>query len=149
MKRKILFSSLILIIAAAAIMTIAQTSYAAETVNSSNAAASSSGQLNRHGKFGAGIPNKLKGNKTAKDSNKMTQADRLKKQTAVNAALEANDYNAWAQAVGANSPLLAKINQNNFSQFVQAHQLRKQADKIMMDLGLNNGMGCGLIGSQK
>jgi hypothetical protein len=73
-------------------------------------------------------------------------AEQKTKMDAVTAALEANsgsgDYNAWAiaeKAMNANSPLLTKITADNFSQYVQAHNLQKQADDIMTKLGINRG----------
>lgn len=69
------------------------------------------------------------------------------KQNAVKTALAANDYNAWVaaeKAINANSPVLSKINADNFSKFVEAHNLRTQADTIMKDLGFDQpGMGGG------
>lgn len=51
-------------------------------------------------------------------------------------------YDAWSNAVkqnfGDNAPILQKINQNNFSQYVQAHNLMNQAMQIYQDLGLSS-----------
>lgn len=77
------------------------------------------------------------------------------KLSAVNTALEAGDYNAWVAAVGADCPMLEKINDYNFNRYVEAYKLRQQEQKIMEELGLNggdihaglgmgNGMGRGL-----
>ncbi len=64
---------------------------------------------------------------------------------AVTAALDAGDYNAWVAAVGADSAIAQKINsEDNFSKYVQAYNLMKQADSIMNDLGLKQGMGPGM-----
>jgi hypothetical protein len=80
------------------------------------------------------------------------------KMYAVTVALEANggsgDYNTWVaaeKAINANSPLLTKITADNFSQYVQAHNLQKQIDEIMTKLGIgreNNmsGSGHGIMG---
>jgi hypothetical protein len=128
--KKILLSSLAMIVAAAAIMTIAQSSYAAETNTAGN---NTSTSVNRqHNKLVSWM--KGKANKT-KDNDVVRQ----QKQAAVLAALDANDYNAWVKAVGTSSPMLSKINQNNFPQYVQAYNLRKQADAILVSLGLNQG----------
>lgn len=135
--KKIFFSSLIMIIAAAAVITIAQTSYAAAANDNAASRVNRNGQ-NRHGEFADW--SKKMGNK----SNAVSQADREKKQAAVDAALQASDYNAWVQAVGENSPILDKINASNFPKFVQAHQLRKQANAIMTELGLDQGMRYGM-----
>lgn len=64
---------------------------------------------------------------------------------AVQAALTASDYNAWVaaeKAINANCPLLTKITANNFGKYVEASNLRAQADTIMKDLGISGpGMG--------
>jgi len=72
---------------------------------------------------------------------------------AVKAALVASDYNAWVAAqtaVNANCPLLTKITADNFSQYVQAYNLRIQADTIVQGLGIdgpgNGGLGFGMMG---
>jgi hypothetical protein len=65
--------------------------------------------------------------------------------TAVKAALTASDYSAWLtaeKAVNENSPLLTKITADNFSKYVEANNLRAQAETIMKDLGIE-GMGMG------
>ena len=69
------------------------------------------------------------------------------RQTAIKAALTNNDYSAWVTAVGTSSPLLKKITAGNFSQYVQAFNLRQQAETIMTSLGLGGrgeGLGLGL-----
>jgi hypothetical protein len=65
------------------------------------------------------------------------------RKTAVEAALAANDYNAWVLAEGANAPILKTINATNFSRFVEAHNLRQQANAIMTELGVTKGEGRG------
>lgn len=66
------------------------------------------------------------------------------KRTAVEAAIKANDYNAWVTAVGTSSPMAAKITATNFTRFVEAHNLQEQARTIMTELGLENGEGRGM-----
>ncbi len=70
------------------------------------------------------------------------------RRAAVQAALGNNDYQAWLTAIGSSSPLAAKITASNFPQYVQAYNLRRQADQIMSNLGLNHndfgGRGLGL-----
>ena len=66
------------------------------------------------------------------------------KRTAEEAALKANDYNAWVTAVGANAPILQKINATNFSRYVEIYNLRQQENTIATELGLNNGDGHGM-----
>jgi GH24 family phage-related lysozyme (muramidase) len=101
-------------------------------------------------------------NKTAYEHNdKLTDAQKATiaanrtanqaKETAIKAALAANDYNAWVKAVGSDSPILKKINATNFSRLVDAYKLRvqandleKQANTIMTDLGLESGQGRGM-----
>ena len=139
--KKILISSLVFIVAAAAVMTIAQNSYAADAATGATNASNTSTQLNRHGKFGK-MGNWLNKN-TDQATKDALQAERIKRQEAVQAALKAGDYNAWVQAVGTSSPMLTKINKDNFAKFVQAHELRLQADAIMTELGINPGEGRG------
>lgn len=81
-----------------------------------------------------------------KNENKTNRATETAKRTAVSAALKANDYNAWVKAVGPNAPILQKINASNFSRFVEAYNLRQQADTIMTELGVNKGLGMGMGG---
>jgi len=67
---------------------------------------------------------------------------------AVKTALSAGDYNAWVTAqtaINEDCPLLTKITVDNFSQYVQAYNLRTQADTIMQDLGVD-GPGLGDFG---
>lgn len=72
------------------------------------------------------------------------QAAREARKTAINAALKANDYNAWVTAVGPNAPILQKINASKFNRFVEAYNLRQQAQTIMTELGVNKGEGKGM-----
>jgi hypothetical protein len=59
---------------------------------------------------------------------------------AIEAALEAGDYNAWLEAVGDNCPMAERINEGNFSKLMEAHNLREQARGIMEELGVERGM---------
>ncbi len=68
---------------------------------------------------------------------------------AVEAALKANDYKAFVQAVGESHPILKKVNANNFPRLVELYNLKQQEQKIRTDLGLDtanhkNGLGLGL-----
>lgn len=65
------------------------------------------------------------------------------KREAIKVALEAGDYNAWLEAVGEDSPLAGKINEDNFSRLVEAHNLMEQAREIFEELGIKKGMGTG------
>lgn len=66
-------------------------------------------------------------------------AEREARQTAVQAALEANSYEAWLAASGDDCPMADKITKENFAQFAKAHQLRQSADDIMTELGIERG----------
>lgn len=60
---------------------------------------------------------------------------------AVQTALKNSDYKAWVIAekdINPNSPLLAKVNEGNFSRYVEAYNLLSKADAIMKDLGLGS-----------
>lgn len=65
-------------------------------------------------------------------------SEMIAKREAAQAAVEASDYNAWVTAVGEDAPILEKINESNFSRFVEAHNLRKQSSDIMTELGLDD-----------
>ena len=71
------------------------------------------------------------------------QAQMEANRTASLAAIEAGDYNAWKEAVGENNPFADKITAENFSKFVEAHNLRMQADSIMAELGIDMPQGHG------
>ena len=68
------------------------------------------------------------------------QAEMTVQRTAVTAAINSNDYNAWVKAVGADSPLAKKVTAANFAKFSEAHKLMEQARAIFTDLGLDNGI---------
>lgn len=65
------------------------------------------------------------------------------KRAAVDAAISANDYQAWVKAVGADSPMAQKVTAANFSRFSEAHKLMAQAREIMAEIGLEQGPGMG------
>lgn len=74
--------------------------------------------------------------KTALDARR---AEMDTKFAAVQAALLKGDYNAWVtaqKALDTDCPLLEKITTANFSRYVEANNLRLQADKITEELGL-------------
>jgi hypothetical protein len=66
------------------------------------------------------------------------------KKTAEEAALKANDYNAWVTAVGTNAPILKKVTATNFSRYVELYNLRQQENTIATELGLVGGEGQGM-----
>ena len=78
------------------------------------------------------------------------------KRQAIETALANNDYQAWVQAVGADSDLASKITADNFPQLIQAYQLEKQAQDLMAQarqireqLGINGpDQGKGLFRGQ-
>lgn len=79
----------------------------------------------------------------------LTETQKLeieKKRTTEEAALKANDYNAWVTAVGVNAPILEKINTTNFSKYVALYNLRQQEKALISELGLegNNDRGLGM-----
>lgn len=83
------------------------------------------------------------------DKPELTEAQKTtieNKRASEEAALKANDYNAWVKAVGVNAPILEKINATNFSKYVQLYNLRQQENTLMSELGLegNNGRGMGM-----
>lgn len=69
------------------------------------------------------------------------RAERQANHEAVEAAIDANDYEAFAAAIGDNSPFSGKINKDNFERFVKAHNLMEEGRQIMEDLGVERGMG--------
>ncbi len=75
-----------------------------------------------------------------KNINAAKKTDMQNKLAAVKAAISASDYTAWATAQTALNPksiLLQKLNAGNFSKYVEAMNLRAQADTIMKSLNLN------------
>lgn len=90
-----------------------------------------------------GIPGAGRGSVVAQ--NEEFRADMEAKRTAIDSAIEINDYDAWAKAIGENAPILEKINKDNFSKFAEAHNLMNQARDIMKELGVERGpmMGSG------
>ena len=115
---------------------ISSATLAANTVDGINANATSTAA---HLKFNKGFNHN-------KDANSAAQLTALTaKKIAVEAAIKANDYNAWVTAVGSNAPILQKINATNFSSFVQAYNLEQQANAIKTSLGLK-GEPWGMLG---
>jgi hypothetical protein len=107
----------------------------------------------RGGNGGRGFENSLNGltaeEKAAKiaemEANRTAnQATREAKQTAVEAAITAGDYDAWVTAEGTNSPVVSKVTKDNFPKFVEAHNLMTQAHTILAGIGLEDGAGKGL-----
>lgn len=65
------------------------------------------------------------------------------RRAAAEAAINANDYQAWVAAVGTASPMAQKVTAANFSRFSEAHKLMTQARDIMSELGIEEGPGMG------
>lgn len=85
--------------------------------------------------------------KTALQAKMATRQQAMKaKQAAIKTAITNNDYSAWVTAEGSSSPLVAKITAANFPQYVQAYNLRQQANQIMTSLGLGGNQGLGFSG---
>ena len=70
--------------------------------------------------------------------------------SAMTKAFEENDYNAWKELMAGRGRVTQVINENNFSRFVEAHNLalagkKDEANKIRTELGLGlrNGDGHG------
>ena len=106
--------------------------------NTSDSSSSSTATSTTFG-FGHG---KERGTKVA-----LTDAQKAEmeaKKTAEEAALKANDYNAWVTAVGTNNPILKKITATNFSQYVALYNLRQQEQTLATELGLTPGDGHGM-----
>ena len=66
--------------------------------------------------------------------------------TAVQKALETNDYNAWKTLMEGKGRVTQVINQDNFAKFAEAYKLALKGDtagaeKIRNELGLNLGQG--------
>lgn len=101
-------------------------------------ASSTSEHLGRGNGKGLGLGQLTEAELTAK------KAEMDAKRSVEEAALKANDYNAWVTAVGANAPILEKVNATNFSRYVELYNLRQQENVIATELGLTNGDGHGL-----
>jgi hypothetical protein len=67
------------------------------------------------------------------------------RRAAIESAVEAGDYQAFAKAVGEEMSILDYVNEGNFDRFQEAHNLRQQAREIMEEeLGIERGSGMGL-----
>lgn len=66
------------------------------------------------------------------------------RRAAIESAVEAGDYQAFAKAVGEEMPILDHVNEGNFDRFQEAHNLRQQAHEIMEEeFGIERGAGIG------
>ena len=70
--------------------------------------------------------------------------DMAKNMEVAKTALDNNDYTAWLETVGTDSPIAEKITVENFPKLVEAHNLMQagnfeEARQIRSDLGLNQG----------
>ncbi|MFH1523184.1 MAG: hypothetical protein ABIE43_05210 [Patescibacteria group bacterium] len=67
-------------------------------------------------------------------------------------AIENNDYSAWLEAVGVDSPKAKIVTKDNFSKLIEAHNLvqegkYEEAREIKEELGI--GFGCGMMGGTR
>lgn len=110
------------------------------TFVSANAAANNRNNLAAKANFGQ---NMTEDQREAREADREAhRADMAARHEAVQAALDNSDYDAWVAAEGENSPMLEKINADNFPQLLEAHKLMEQAHQIMTDLGIDQpGMG--------
>jgi len=72
---------------------------------------------------------------------------RVEHQAAMQTALNSGNYDTWVQVVkdqmGADARILTQVSTDNFSQFVEAHQLMTQAQNKFETLGIDRGFGMG------
>lgn len=73
------------------------------------------------------------------------EAERATRQAAMQTAINSGNYDSWVQTVktqmGEDAVILTKVTADNFSQFVEAHQLMAQAQEKFKAMGLKGGMG--------
>lgn len=126
--------------AAALVALVAVTSIAAVSASASTSDDSTDINNNKFSK-----PQRMMKNMTDEEreeweaEREVRQAERDVQREAIEAALEDGDYNSWVEAVGEDCLMLEKINKDNFSQYVKAHNLQEQAREIMTDLGIDRG----------
>ena len=89
------------------------------------------GQINLSAEEKAELEAKREANRT----------EALARHEAALSAVKAGDYQAWKLAVGEDHPWAEKITADNFARFVEAHNLRLEADEIFAELGLEARMG--------
>lgn len=70
------------------------------------------------------------------DGQQQTKKQSSQNHSEIILAIENNDYQAWQQAVGEDSLLLEKINQENWGKFVEMHSHRKAARQIAEELDI-------------
>ncbi len=75
---------------------------------------------------------------TFNDQQAAHRAEWTARRTAIHQTLDNNDYSAWLKAVGADSFLVKKITPANFSQYLKAYNLKQEANKIMLSLGVDH-----------
>lgn len=139
MKQKnLIIGGVAAIVALVAIGGVALSAFAAENGTTNNSVRSHFGrQMNGQGMGQRG------------ERGLLSQAELDAKKAAIDAAIKAGDYTAWVTAVGSDCPMLGKINEGNFSTFVQAYNLREQARLLMEGLGVTQGEGgFGMMGGR-
>lgn len=83
-------------------------------------------------------------NKLTDEQRSKLLAEKQAKYDAVQKAINANDYNAWLDAVGKDSPIAKQITSDKFATFIEAHKLMNQAQEKFKSIGLEKGMGMGM-----
>lgn len=139
--KKILFSGLAVSAAVASIIGLAQISQAAETESATSSFSRGRGQ----GRIMSQNENSQFVRSQITEEEKLAFEERRvgqeKRQEAIKAAISTNDYNAFKTAIDSDCKAFEKVTADNFAQFVKAHQLREEADKIFEDLGIEKGRG--------
>lgn len=133
MKKKIILTSLAIAVAGASLFGLAASTLAADTQTAAtgNVGSTQTGNM----KNWLAKEHKLGGKQIGRKNVAMN-----KNRAAVQAALQANDYQAWLKAVGANSAIAKKVTSDNFPKLVQAYNLRLQAENLMEEIGLGKDM---------
>jgi len=121
--------------------------------NSVNTRINNANSANWEGRGEYGFENRMMGLTEAEKAVKITereanrtanQAAMEAKHTAAQAAISAGDYDAWVAAEGTNSLVVSKVTKDNFSKFIEAHNLMEQARTILSDMGIDSGEGRGM-----
>ncbi len=68
--------------------------------------------------------------------------------TAMEAAFDASDYDAWSELMEGKGRIVDVVNADNFAMFIEAHDLAENGDfegarELRSELGLGNGQGFG------
>lgn len=66
------------------------------------------------------------------------RAEAQEHRRAMEDTLESGDYDAWQEAVGDNCPMAGEIDEDDFSDLMEAHNFREQAREIMEEKGIDD-----------